>query len=167
MNIQFSLALRKIKTVCDYQFGPDITSILFNTTENLSIERSKKTKRIRYIYLDNNLLLTIRPTNGLFTLSFFSADLIIENSLSPRLRAVVLNEISKYIKMGRNVFCKHIINIDERLRPMDEIIVVNQDNELLAIGRLIIPIPYVKDFKTGLAINVRKGIDKLKVKNRI
>ena len=79
------------------------------------------------------------------------------------MRAVVLNDISDFIRKGRNVFCKHVLDIDDNLRPLDEIIVVNQKDNLLAIGKLAIPIPYVRSFKTGIAINVRKGIEKSKL----
>ena len=162
MSIIYLLGLRKVKAICDYQFDPEITDILFSNKEEIRVERSKNTNKIRYIYLKDNLLLTLRPSNGFFTLSLFSAKKIIDNTTPPKLRAIVSTEISDFIKKGRNVFCKHIINIDENLRPMDEVIVVDQNDELLAIGRLKIPVTYVKTFKNGVAINVRKGINKSK-----
>jgi len=162
LSIIYLLGLRKVKAICDYQFDPEITDILFSNKEEIRLERSKNTNKIRYIYLKDNLLLTLRPSNGFFTLSLFSAKKIIDNTTPPKLRAIVLTEISDFIKKGRNVFCKHVINIDENLRPMDEVIVVDQNDELLAIGRLKIPIGYVKTFKYGVAINVRKGINKSK-----
>ncbi len=158
MNLDRLLDLRKIKTISDYQFGIDITNVLFDEESKITLERSKNTEKIRYIYYDHNLLLTLKPTNGLFTISLYAAKKIIEKMLTPRLRAVVINDISEFIKEGRNVFCKHIVNIDESLRPMDEIIVVNQNDELLAIGRVNIPVEYVKTFKKGVAINTRKGV---------
>jgi len=162
MNHQFNLALRKIKGITDYQFGSDITDILFDDVKKISVERSKNTNKIRYIYYNKNLLLTLRPTNGLLTLSLFSANKIIKKIPAPRLRTVVLTEISDFIKKGRNVFCKHVIDIDPELRPLDEAIIVNQKDELLAIGRLKISVDYIKSFKYGVAILVRKGIDKSK-----
>jgi len=163
MDIKFHLDLRKIKSVSDYQFGPTVSDILFDNDKVIRIEYSKNTGRIKHIYYSDNLLLNFRPTNGLFTLSLFSAKKIIETIKKPKLRAVVLSEISEFIKKGRNVFCKHVVDIDDNLRPLDEVIVVNQEDELLAIGRLMIPIPYVRSFKTGIAINVRKGIHKSKL----
>ncbi len=162
MNISYLLGLRKVKAICDYQFDPEITDILFSNKEDIRIERSKNTNKIRYIYLKDKLLFTLRPNNGFFTLSLFSAKKIIDNTKPPKFRAIVATEISDFIKKGRNVFCKHIINIDENLRPMDEVIVVDQNDELLAIGRLKIPVAYVKTFKNGVAVKVRKGINKSK-----
>jgi len=156
------LALRKIKAISDYQFGNDITDILFNKEETLTIERSKNTNKIRYIYYNNNLLLALRPTNGFFTLSLFSARKIIKNIPAPRLRIIVLTDISEFIKKGRNVFCKHVVEVDTNLRPLDEVIVVNQKDELLAIGRLKLPVDFIQSFKTGIAVMVRKGVDKSK-----
>ncbi|MBY9007158.1 MAG: pseudouridine synthase [Candidatus Lokiarchaeota archaeon] len=158
MEVEQLLALRKIKAISDYQFSPEITDILFKDIKNIKIKRSKNTHKIRYVYLNNDLLLALRPTNGFFTLTILSADKIIQNLPPPRLRAVVDSEISEFIQKGRNVFCKHILEIDENLRPNDEIIIVNQEGKILAIGRVKIPVHYIKQFKRGIAIDVRKGI---------
>ncbi|UCD02096.1 MAG: pseudouridine synthase [Promethearchaeota archaeon] len=163
MEIAFLLGLRQIKAVSDYQFGKGITDILFEDIEHIHFERSLNTNKIRYIYYKNNLLLTLRPTNGFFTLTLYSAKKIIEKISPPKLRVIVLNDISEYIKKGRNVFCKHVIEIDKDLRPLDEVIVVNQDDELLGIGKLKIPVSYVKSFSHGVAVNIRKGINKSKI----
>ncbi|MBY8984018.1 MAG: pseudouridine synthase [Candidatus Lokiarchaeota archaeon] len=163
MDNTLILGLRQVKAISDYQFGKGITNLLFKDINSIRIERSSATQKIRYIFLENNLILTLRPNNGFFTLSIHSARIIINNFGAPKLRVVVLNEISEFIKKGRNVFCKHVVDIDENLRPLDEVIVVNQDDELLAIGRLKLPKIYVKSFSSGIAVNVRKGVYKSKI----
>ncbi|MGB5910461.1 MAG: PUA domain-containing protein [Promethearchaeia archaeon] len=163
MERDLLITLRKIKTICDYQFGPLITDVLFDNNNNIRIKFSKNTGRMRHIYYQENLLLNFRPTNGFFTLSLFSAKKIIKSVPKPILRVVVQNEISEFIKKGRNVFCKHIIDIDDNLRALDEVIIVNQKDELLAIGKLMFPVPYLRSFKRGIAVNVRRGIDKSKI----
>ncbi|MFX1489245.1 MAG: PUA domain-containing protein [Promethearchaeota archaeon] len=160
MENDLLVGLRQIKAISDYQFGTIITDILLKDIENIRIERSRTTNKIRYIYYKNELILTLRPNNGFFTLNLNSAKKIIDKTLSPKLRVVVLNEISEFIKKGRNVFCKHVVEIDDELRPSDEVIVVNQNDELLAIGRLKLPVDYVKSFSNGIAVNVRKGVNK-------
>jgi len=163
MDTPYLIGLRQVKAISDYQFGKDITNLLFKDIDSIRIERSPSTQKVRYILLENNLILTLRPNNGFLTLSIHSARIIITNFGAPKLRVIVLNEISEFIKKGRNVFCKHLIDIDENLRPLDEVIVVNQDDELLAIGRLKLPITYVKSFSSGVAVNVRKGVYKSKI----
>jgi archaeosine-15-forming tRNA-guanine transglycosylase len=159
MDTSRLLGLRKLRAISDYQFGPEITDILFNNDDDTQIIRSRNTNKIKYVHLNDQLLLSLKPTTGLFTLSFLAAELIIEELAHPKLRAVVLTEISEFIRKGRNVFCKHVADIDEDLRPMDEVIVVNQEEEILAIGRLNIPIDYVKTFNRGVGIDIRKGIE--------
>lgn len=163
MEQDFLLTLRKVKAICDYQFGTNITDILFENNNKVNIIFSRNTGTIRHIYYDKNLILNFRPTNGLYTLTLFAAHKIISNTPKPKLRVIVLNEISEFVKEGRNVFCKHVIDIDPDLRALDEVIVVNQDDDLLAIGKLMFPVPYVKSFKRGIAVNVRKGINKSKI----
>jgi uncharacterized protein with predicted RNA binding PUA domain len=163
MELKLFLGLRQVQAICDYQFGKDITNILFEDIKNIYLERSPKTNKIRYVYHKNDLLLVLRPNNGLFTLSLHSAKKIIKEICAPKLRAVVLDEISEFIRKGRNVFCKHVVDIDDELRPLDEIIVVNQADELLAVGKLKIPVSYVRSFSSGIAVNIRKGIDKTKI----
>lgn len=163
METEILLGLRQIKAISDYQFGKKITDILFDKIDQVKIVRSPNTNKIRYVYYENNLLLTLRPTNGFFTLTLYSAKKVVTNISPPKLRVVVLNEISEFIKKGRNVFCKHIVDIDEMLRPFDEVIVVNQDDELLGIGRLKVPVSYAKSFSRGIAVNIRKGINKAKI----
>ena len=108
-------------------------------------------------------MINLRPTNGFFTVSLFSARKIIDNTPSPKFRAVVMSEVSEFIRKGRNVFCKHVVDIDVALRPNDEVIVVNENNDLLAIGKLVLPVPYVRSFQTGIALKIRKGIGKSKL----
>jgi len=163
METKLLFSLRKVKAISDFQFSQSITDILFEDDSEIYFKFSKNTGKIKHVFYRNKLLLNLRPTNGFFTLSLFSAEKIIKNIPTPRLRGIVMNEISDFIKIGRNVFCKHIIDIDDNLRPSDEIIVVNQEDEILAIGKLVIPVPYVRSFKTGIAIKVRKGIGKSKL----
>ncbi len=163
METKLLFALRKVRAISDYQFGQSITDILFENENEINFKFSKNTGKIKHVYDKDKLILNLRPTNGFFTLSLFSAVKIIKSIPPLKLRAIVMNEISEFIRKGRNVFCKHVIDIDDSLRPSDEIIVVNQENEILAIGKLVIPVPYVRSFKTGIAIKVRKGTAKSKL----
>jgi uncharacterized protein with predicted RNA binding PUA domain len=163
METKTLLGLRQVTAISDYQFGKEITDVLFDDFEKINFERSPNTNKIRYISYNNRLLLTLRPTNGFLTLTLFSAQILINKISPPKLRVIVLNDISEFIKKGRNVFCKHVVDIDENLRSLDEVIVVNQDDELLGIGKLRIPVSYVKSFSHGIAVNIRKGIDKSKI----
>ncbi len=77
----------------------------------------------------------------------------------PEFRFVVRNEISKFIREGKNVFCKFVVDADENIRYGDEVLVVNEDDELLAIGRARVSGEEVKQYKRGIAVIVKREIN--------
>ena len=149
-------ALRRIRSVADYQFGKGIGTTLF--TENVEIIRAKRTGRIRYIYLDGKRLATLRPTNGLFSLSITGAKRIVENAISAKCLVAVRDDVSKFIAVGGDVFAKHVVKADGDIRPKDEVIVVDEKGEVLAVGRAVLSGEEMIAFTRGVAIKVRRGI---------
>jgi len=149
-------ALLKIRSVADYQFGKNVGKTLFPM--NVEIVRSKGTGRIRYVYLKGKRLVTLRPTDGLFSLSIEGARRIIEGAKPPRMWVRVHKEATPFIIKGRSVFAKHVIDADEEIRPQEEVIVLNEENEVLAVGRSILTGREMKAFKRGVAVKVRRGV---------
>jgi uncharacterized protein with predicted RNA binding PUA domain len=95
---------------------------------------------------------------GKFSLSLEGAKLLKSNSNSPHFRVIVMDEVQEFIKQGKSVFCKHVIEIDKILRPGNEVIVVNEKDELLAVGKLLIPSLLFAGKSLGVAVSVRKGV---------
>jgi len=141
--------------VADYQFGKGVGNELF--PENVEIVRSKRTGRIRYVYLNGKRLVTLRPTDGLFSLSILGAKRIVENANSARCLVTIQDDISVYIAEGRNVFAKHIVRADSEIRPKDEVIVVDRTGKVFAVGRAVLSGEEMEAFKRGVAVKVRRG----------
>jgi len=148
-------AIRRIRSVADYQFGKGVGNELF--PENVEIVRSKRTGRIRYVYLNGKRLVTLRPTDGLFSLSILGAKRIVENANSARCLVTIQDDISVYIAEGRNVFAKHIVRADSEIRPKDEVIVVDRTGKVFAVGRAVLSGEEMEAFKRGVAVKVRRG----------
>ena len=148
-------ALRRIRSVADYQFGKGVGAKLF--PENVEIAYSKRTGRIRYIYLNGKRLATLRPTDGLFSLSIKGAKRIAENAGSAKCFVTVQNNVSRFIAEGGDVFAAHIVKADDEIRSKDEVIVVDADGRVLAVGRAVLPGEEMRSFKTGVAVKVRRG----------
>lgn len=149
-------ALRRIRSVADYQFGKGTGTKLFS--EGVEIVRSKRTGRIRYVYLDGKRLATLRPTDGLFSLSIAGAKRIVENASSTRCLVTVRNDVSKFIAKGGNVFAKHVVKADSDIRPKDEVIIVDERREVLAAGRAVLSGEEMIAFTRGVAVKVRRGL---------
>jgi predicted RNA-binding protein (TIGR00451 family) len=147
--------LRRIRSVGDYQFGSGIGTVLF--PDDARIVFSKRTGRIRYIYLDLERLATMRPKDGLFSLSIEGARRIVRNASSVRCFVVVQDEVSKFIINGGDVFSKHVIEADDEIRSKDEVIIVDKNRQVLAVGKALLSAEEMKSFKRGVAVKVRHG----------
>jgi uncharacterized protein with predicted RNA binding PUA domain len=148
-------ALRRIRSVADYQFGKGVGEKLF--PENMEIAYSKRTGRIRYVYLNGKRLATLRPMDGLFSLSIEGAKRIVESGVLAKCIVAVKNDVSKFIADGGDVFAVHVVKADNEIRPKDEVIVVNEKSEVLAVGRAVLSGEEMKAFKVGVAVKVRRG----------
>jgi predicted RNA-binding protein (TIGR00451 family) len=149
-------ALEKIRSIADYQLGKGIGNMLF--PDNANIVYSKTTGRIRHIYLRKELLATLRPTDGMFSLTIRGAKRLTRGTNSPRLWVKVSNEAASFISAGRSVFAKHVIAADCEIRPQEEVIVLNQ-GKVIAVGKAVLTGKEMTIFKRGVAVRVRRGIE--------
>ena len=148
--------LERIRSVADYQFGKGVGAKLF--PRNVEVHYSKRTGRIRYIYLNGKRLATLRPTDGLFSLSIEGAKRIVEKAAnSAKCLVTVKNEVSKVIAEGGDVFAVHVVKADREIRTKDEVIVLDEHGRVLAVGRAILSGEEIESFKIGVAVKVRRG----------
>jgi archaeosine-15-forming tRNA-guanine transglycosylase len=151
--------ISNIKILLKYQFGINIFSNIFEKDTEYKIEFSKNTGKLRHIFYKDELFLVFKPNVNKFSLTVKAGKYLQENTNPPLFRVKVLSEIQDYIKDGKSVFAKHVLGIDFKLRPNDEVIVVNEADEFLAVGKLCIP-PYLHGGKSvGMAVEVRKGFN--------
>ena len=148
-------ALRRIRSVADYQFGKGIGAKLF--PDDVEILFSRRTGRIRYVYLKSKRLATLRPIDGLFSLSVTGAKRISENAVSAKCFVTVQNDVSEFIADGGDVFAVHVVKTDQEIRAKDEVIVVDEGGKVLAVGRTVLSGEEMKAFKIGVAVKVRRG----------
>ena len=149
-------ALQKIRSIADYQFGGGVGRKLF--PNEVRIVYSKRTGRIRHIYLGEKMLATLRPTDGLFSLTILGAERIMERVRPQKLWVRIQEEAEPFVAKGKSVFAKHVVDAYEEIRLQEEVIVVNEKSEVLAVGRAMLSGNEMKMFRRGVAVRVRKGI---------
>ena len=147
--------LEKVRAIADYQFGKEVGAKLF--PENVEMRLSPRTGRIRFINLDGERLVTLRPTDSLFSLSVKAAKFIAENLPCTQCFVTVQNDVSKFIADGGDVFAVHVVKVDDEIRAKDEVIVKDEVGNVLAVGRAMLSSVEMTAFKTGVAVNVRHG----------
>ncbi|MGD0028550.1 MAG: PUA domain-containing protein [Candidatus Bathyarchaeia archaeon] len=150
--------LVRIRSVADYQFGSGVGTILF--PEGVTISFSRRTGRIRYVHLSDKRLVTMRPTDGLFSLSISGAKRIAMARGSAKCFVAIRDDVSEFIADGGDVFAVHVLKADNDIRASDEVIVVDEGGKVLAVGRAVLSAEEMKAFKRGVAVKVRRGITK-------
>lgn len=155
--MQTSEALLRIRKTADYQFSKTAGGVLF--PDSVMISLSKKTGRIRHVFLEDKLLATLRPTDGMLSLTIHGAKRIAAN-LKPLHNWVKVNkDVASFIAEGKSVFAKHVTAVDVEIRPMEEVIVLDQKGRVLAVGRAVLTGREMKTFKRGVAVKVRRGVE--------
>lgn len=150
--------LRKIKAIADYQFGRDAGKILFGG--EVKIVKSKNTGKIRNVFVNGEHVASLRAEDGFFTLRLAGARRLHENTRFPRLRVVVSAESAEFNAMGKNVFAKFVVDADDSLRPGDEVLIVDEQDNLLAVGKTLMNRFEMLHFHKGMCVKVREGVKK-------
>jgi predicted RNA-binding protein (TIGR00451 family) len=143
----------------DYIFGTGTAKGV--DFSKISFLHSKKTGRIKQLEdpRTKKVLFTFRP-NGTIAPSVAGASMLLSNKRNLKARWVitVMTAISEIVSNGKTVFCKHVVHVDDTLRPGEDVVVVNEEKEILAVGRSVIDGFSMKQFKRGQAVKVREGI---------
>ena len=147
--------LAKVRSIADYQFGKGVGELLF--PDNIEIQYSPRTGRIRYINLDGERLATLRPTDGVLSLSLKAAKFMAQKTPFAKCFVTVKTEVSKFIAEGGDVFAVHVVKVDTEVGAKDEVIALDEDGQVLAVGRTVLSSGEMKAFKTGVAVKVRHG----------
>ena len=154
---KFDLDAARCAAISDYQFGKGASNILL--TGELEFMKSKNTGKIRNVHSDGEHILSLRAADGLFTLKKAGA-VKLHNALKPpKLRAVVTSDTAEFNRQGKSVFAKFVISCDPELRIGDEVLVTDEADNLLAIGRMLLISEEMAAFDLGIAIKVREGIE--------
>lgn len=147
-------SLQKIRAIADYQFGRHVGGTLF--PDDVEISLSKRTGRIRHVYHEGQLLVTLRPTDGLFSLTVEGGRRMMQaKPLKSWVR--VQDDVAEFVAKGRSVFAKHVVDCDGEIRPEEEVVAVDGRGEVLAVGRAVLTGKEMKAFKRGVAVRVRCG----------
>lgn len=149
--------LRSVRVIADYQFGKGAGRVLFPDTSTFILST---TGRVRQVVDSDKRIATLKADSGWFTLSIEGAKRLHAFLAYPKMRVVVMDEVSEFIASGKSVFAKHVVEVDEDIRANDEVMVVNTKDELLATGRAILSAFEMLEMERGVAVKVRQGVKK-------
>ena len=147
--------LARLRTVADYQFGAGAGAALFPRDDTLDVSHSTG-GRPRQVRAGAGRIVSY-GVDGRFTLGLEGGRRLVGALPAPAARVVVGSESEPFVRDGKNVFAKFVRDVDEDVRPHDEVAVVHADGDLLAVGRAELAADAMADFETGMAVKVRAG----------
>ena len=142
----------------DFLFGSGASRLF----KKISVKRSKTTGMIRKVFLEGKLVGAIRSNDGFFIPNINGAKLIKKVCSYPKNRVVVGKDAVKFVSKGKSVFTKFVVDIDKELRPYQEVLVVDEDDNLLAAGKLILNPREIEEFKRHVVVKIRHYRDQWK-----
>lgn len=148
--------IKRVRTIADYQFGRGAGDILFS--DDVKFQFST-TKRIRQILLDNERIATVRAKDGMLTLSMKGAGKLHGFINYPEQRVVVNGDAAPFVAKGKTAFSRHVVGVDPEIRAGQEVLVVDENDRLLATGKTVLSALEMLAFKKGIAVDIRSGID--------
>ncbi len=142
-----------MRATADYLFDRGVGAKLF--PDGISIVKTKG--RIRQAWLGEDILCTIRASDGFIVLNRRGAELVHAALRPPRLRVTVSDDAVPFVTHGKTVFAKYVAAADPEIRPAEEVLVVDSRDRLLASGRALLAGVEMTAFKVGGAVAVRRG----------
>lgn len=145
----FNIDVQKIRAVAFYQFGkcPD----LFRG--KIKLVKSKNGK-IRNVFVDNEHILSVR-NDGFYTLKMDGAKRLHSIFKYPKMRVVVNDDAVPFIKDGKTVFSRFVVECDPEIRPRDEVLIVDKNDVLIGVGKALMNREEMLSFKKGIAVKNR------------
>lgn len=146
----------RARAVSRHQFGIAATESLFRAP--VELVTSRNTGKIRNVISDGEHVLSMRAADGLYTLRPEGARRIMSVVPYPAMRVVVHDDAAPFNMEGKNVFNRFVTGGDEEIRPMDEVMVVDSKDNLVATGRAFLTLDEMRSFEKGIAVKVRDGV---------
>ena len=159
LPVELTVAERRtLRDIADYQFGAGAGEALFTPDSALSVTRATN-GRPRQLHDETGRRVTVGQ-DGRLTLGFAGGRRLIDALEPPAYRVVVGDESEPFVSDGENAFAKFVQSVDPVIRGGDEVLVVHdQDDRLLAVGRAELSATGMLDFERGMAVKVREGRD--------
>ncbi|MGZ4933658.1 MAG: PUA domain-containing protein [Halobacteriota archaeon] len=149
--------LKRVRIIADYQFGAGAGNMLFPETVTFTLSR---TGRVSQVLDAGKRVATLRSYDGLFTLSELGARRLHAHTSSPRLRVVMNRDAAPFVEAGKTAFARHVMAVDPELRANDEVLLVDENDVLLATGSALLSPAEMLAFTRGTAVRVRHGFTK-------
>ena len=110
------------------------------------------------IYHDGRLFATIKP-NGAMALTLYGATILAKSAKFNENCVRVSDDVAQFVRGGRSVFCKFVVSAGKNIYPKSEVAITDPKGKVLGVGMAVLNGKVMRQFKTGVAVKVRAGIE--------
>jgi uncharacterized protein with predicted RNA binding PUA domain len=153
--------IKKISSHVDFLFGQGVSSVL---PDNLDMEYSRKTGKIKNFRSDGKLIGTFR-TDGGIAITIEGAKLFLRHPNFLYGNCIIpVDDAIPFVMEGRSLFSKHVYRCGSNIRCDSDVAVIDNNNNVLAVGRSLFPYSYYLDHDSdktllkGVGVKIREGI---------
>ena len=140
-----------------YQFGIEAENAIVCP----KIRRSKRTGRIGWIYDGSKLMASIRARDFVIIPRIELAEALHKLLPNSNMRVVIDKAAEPFVREGKSVFAKFVLNAWEGIRSGDEVLVVSETGDLVGTGTAMMAPLEMLHFKKGIAVKTREGFSKI------
>lgn len=146
--------MEKISYQIDALFGKGVSSVLPN---RISFIYSRKTGRIKSFWLNDKLAGTLRSDGGI-ALTILGASIFMQSNNFKQNCIIPIHDALPFVSEGRSLFCKHVEWFGSNINIGSEVVVIDQNDEVLGVGKSVLSQFQLRDRIGDVAVKVREGI---------
>jgi uncharacterized protein with predicted RNA binding PUA domain len=131
--------------------------VYFDLPESCSFGFSRRTGRIKYFSFGDELAGTLR-TDGGIALTLSGAEVLMRNPQFKKNSVIPNEEAIPFVSEGRSLFCRHVKWCGSNVKTGSDVVLIDDDGGILAVGRARMTSSMMRGFNKGVAVRVREGI---------
>lgn len=144
----------KIGYQIDALFGKGVSSVI---PKEISFDYSRKTGRIKSFAINNELIGTLRSDGGI-ALTILGASILLNNREFIQNCIIPIHDALPFVSEGRSLFCKHVEWFGSNINIGSEVVVIDKNEDVLAVGKSVVSQSQLRGRIGGVAVKVREGI---------
>jgi 7-cyano-7-deazaguanine tRNA-ribosyltransferase len=126
---------RHLESLLEFQYGTPAMEAL--VARRLRPERSHRTGRLRAVVHEGRRAFTL-ANDGVARPTWYGAQMLHQDLPYPGRRLVVAEDAEEFVSAGRSLFSKFVRGGDSSLVPGSSALLVDEDDRLLAVARLVL-----------------------------
>jgi len=147
---------RKLEFLFKYQWRLDATEFL--KQDEVEIELSRSTGKIRHIRREGEILFTLVPTTGLLTPTYEGGIELAKMGLDEEYIVVMTQEASEFVARGKSALAKFVKQVGPQLHAGEEVLVVDEEGTIVGTGRTLLSGFEMLSFNRGVAVAIRHSM---------